>query len=82
MLGKLVIAYISDILIYSPKKADYITHVRKVLAQLLENQLFVKWEKCDIYLTKISFLGCVLNKEGVKNKVAAMTNLVIPTTVR
>ncbi|KAL0183731.1 hypothetical protein M9458_019427, partial [Cirrhinus mrigala] len=44
LLNKYVIAYIDDILVYSKSQAEHIDHVRTVLFQLLENQLYVKAE--------------------------------------
>lgn len=41
------------------------THVRKVLAQLLENQLFVKGWNEKFHIAVISFLGYIINEEGV-----------------
>lgn len=44
MLGKFVIAYIDDILIYYPDKITHIQHVRKVLSQIFKLQVYVKGE--------------------------------------
>ncbi|KAI4898691.1 hypothetical protein NFI96_020791 [Prochilodus magdalenae] len=85
MLGRFVIAYIDDILIYSP---DYLTHVqqvRQVLTRLLEHQLFVKGEKCEFHLSSVSFLGYVISPEGVvmdDRKVDAVANWPTPKSVR
>lgn len=51
MLGKFVTAYIDDILIYSPDKPTHIQHVKKVLARLLENQLYATGEKCEFRIS-------------------------------
>lgn len=42
MLGRYVIAYIDNILIYSPDKTIHVQHVKKVLSQLFKYQLYVK----------------------------------------
>lgn len=57
MLGWFVIVYINDILIYSSSRESHVEHVKQVLAFLLENQLYVKEEKCKFSVTTISFLG-------------------------
>lgn len=57
MLGKYIIAYIEDILIYSPDQDSHQEHVRTVLSQLLKNHLYVKVEKCEFHVYQISFLG-------------------------
>lgn len=47
MLGKFVITYIDDILVYSPSYATHVVHVRQFLQCLLQNQVYVKGEKCE-----------------------------------
>lgn len=37
MLGKFIIAYIDDILIYSPSLDSHVHHVKQVLSSLLDN---------------------------------------------
>ncbi|XP_061636508.1 uncharacterized protein LOC133481318 [Phyllopteryx taeniolatus] len=45
MLNVYVFVYLDDILIFSPDEETHIIHVRSVLQQLLQNQLYVKAEK-------------------------------------
>ncbi|KAH9273911.1 hypothetical protein BASA83_003909 [Batrachochytrium salamandrivorans] len=40
MLGKFVLVYLDDIIIYSPDPTSHVTHVRKVLDRLREKQLY------------------------------------------
>lgn len=47
MLGKFVIVYIDDIFSYSSSKEPHLHHVRKVLAQLLKSDLYIKGGKCE-----------------------------------
>ena len=63
MLGQFVIAYIDDILIYSPDLHTHVQHVWRVLSRLLDNH--VKGEKCEIHLGSNSFLGYAISPEGV-----------------
>lgn len=65
MFGKFVIAYLDDILIYSPSKPIHATHVKQVLTHLLENQLFMKVGKCEFHISSILFLGCIFNPDKV-----------------
>lgn len=64
-LQKFVIAYIADILIYSPDLPSHVKHVCLVLQRLLENQLFIKGKKCKFLKAKISFLEYNIDSTGV-----------------
>ena len=50
MIRRFVIAYIDDNLISSPDYDTHIQQVSQVLQCLLENNLFVKGEKCEFHL--------------------------------
>ncbi|XP_049339640.1 uncharacterized protein LOC125804612 [Astyanax mexicanus] len=85
MLGKFVIAFIDDILIYSSDLTTHISHVRAVLTRLLQNQLFVKAEKCEFNLSTISFLGYVISARGITmddRKIQAVVNWPTPRSVK
>ncbi|KAL0146463.1 hypothetical protein M9458_058231 [Cirrhinus mrigala] len=84
-LNKFVIAYIDDILIYSKSEAEHINHVRTVLSRLLENQLYVKAEKCEFHVNQTSFLGYYISHQVIKMdtaKVQAVTEWPQPTTIK
>ena len=60
MLHRFVVVYIDDILIYSDNVQDHVKHVKAVLNRLLENDLFVKAEKCLFHLIprlRVEFTG-------------------------
>lgn len=48
-----MIAYIDNILIYSPTQEEHIAHVKKVLSWLHKNLLYIKAEKCEFHVTHI-----------------------------
>lgn len=60
MLSQFLFIYIDDILIFSETLEEHIQHVRLVLHRLLENQLFVKAEKCEFHGLSVTFLGFVI----------------------
>ncbi len=66
MLDVFVFVYLDDILIFSPNEETHVQHERKVLKRLLDNQLFVKAEKCEFHVTAVSFLGFVVSEGAVK----------------
>lgn len=65
MLNHFVFVYLDNILIFSKNEKDHVQHVRQVLQQLLENQLFVKAEKCEFHQQTISFLGFIVSPGNI-----------------
>ena len=51
-LDDFVISYIDNILIYSNSLEEHHEHVKKVLKKLLENNLYIKLEKCEFDVTE------------------------------
>ncbi|KAK3518632.1 hypothetical protein QTP70_006074 [Hemibagrus guttatus] len=85
LLGKWVIAYIDDILVYSTSMEEHVRHVQEVLSRLQRHHLYLKLEKCEFHRTTVTFLGYVISRQGVEMdavKVQAVTEWPIPTTVR
>ena len=64
-LEKFVVVFIDDILIYSETAKEHEKHLRVVLEKLRQNQLYAKFEKCEFWLEKVSFLCHVLTADGV-----------------
>ena len=83
MLNVFVFVYLDDILIFSPDEQTHTQHVRLVLQRLLQNQLFVKAEKCEFHKPSISFLGFVLAEGEIRmdpEKVSAVANWTTPSS--
>lgn len=49
MVNQPVFVYLDDILIFSKSVQEHVQHVRRVLQRLLENQLYIKAEKCAFH---------------------------------
>ena len=64
-LGKFVVVFINDILVYSKDKSAHEEHMRIVLQTLREHQLYAKFSKCEFWLDKVEFLGHVITKDGI-----------------
>lgn len=82
-LNQFVFVYLDDILIFSRSLEEHREHVRLVLQRLLENQLFVKAEKCEFHASSVTFLGYVLSSGQVKTdpaKVQAVLDWPTPTS--
>ncbi|KAI2661152.1 Transposon Tf2-6 polyprotein [Labeo rohita] len=71
MINQFVFVYLDDILIFSPSLQVHTQHVRQVLQRLLENQLYVKAEKCEFHAKSVSFLGFVVAAGEIKVKAVA-----------
>uniref|UniRef100_A0A3B3CRR4 Gypsy retrotransposon integrase-like protein 1 n=1 Tax=Oryzias melastigma TaxID=30732 RepID=A0A3B3CRR4_ORYME len=84
-LNRFVFVYLDDILIYSHDQAQHEHHVRLVLERLLENQLYVKHEKCEFHVPTVQFLGYIIEPGRIRpdpSKIEAVTNWPPPETRR
>eukprot|EP00833_Pecoramyces_ruminatium_P005437 jgi/Orpsp1_1/1179469/evm.model.c7180000069456.1 len=84
-LEKFVILYLDDILIFSDDLETHHKQVRQVLETLLENNLYVKLEKCEFDKNEVEFLGYVLSGKGVSidpKKIKSIKEWPIPTCVK
>uniref|UniRef100_A0A4W5JRV3 Gypsy retrotransposon integrase-like protein 1 n=1 Tax=Hucho hucho TaxID=62062 RepID=A0A4W5JRV3_9TELE len=66
MVDQFIYVYLDDILIFSSSLQQHVQHVRRVLQRLLENGLFVKAEKCEVYAQSVPFLGHIVSAEGMR----------------
>lgn len=64
-LVRCVIAYVDNILIYSPLRKVHVTQVGKVLKRLRQSHFFAKGEKCEFHATTVTLLGYIINMEGI-----------------
>jgi len=64
-IGKFVVVYFDDILIYNLSLKDHKEHVRQVLATLRKEKLYATPEKCVFAIDQIDFLGFVVSSKGV-----------------
>ena len=55
-LDQFVVVFVDNILIYSYSKEEHEDHLRIVLQELKDYQLYAKFSKCEFWLTKVRFL--------------------------
>nr|KYP49720.1 Retrovirus-related Pol polyprotein from transposon gypsy [Cajanus cajan] len=83
-IGRFVVVYFDDILIYSKSLKDHLRHLRDVLLILRDNHLYANLEKCTFCQENVNFLGFIVGKEGVKvdpKKVKAIQEWPTPKSV-
>jgi hypothetical protein len=83
-LDEFVVVFIDDILIYSKMEVEHEEHLRLVLEKLRANQLYAKFNKCEFWLSQVTFLGHVISARGVlvnPGKIRDVLNLMPPTNI-
>ncbi|GKE00038.1 putative reverse transcriptase domain-containing protein [Tanacetum coccineum] len=64
-LDRFVIVFIDDILIYSKSRKKLEGHLKLILRLLKKEELYAKFLKCEFWLSKVQFLGHVIESEGI-----------------
>ena len=83
-IGKFVVVYFDDILIYSRSVDEHIDHIKQVLDVLRAEKLYANMEKCSFCTNKVVFLGYVVSGQGIEvdeSKVDAIKNWPTPINV-
>lgn len=83
-LGKFVVVYFDDILIYSKNLDDHCIHLRAVLQVLRYENLYANLEKCVFCTDHVIFLGFIVSSKGVhvdEEKVKAIREWPLPKNV-
>ena len=83
-LGRFVVVYFDDILVYSKSQKDHLHHLEEVFKVLRAQKLFGKLEKCEFFSPQVTFLGYVVSKDGIsmdQAKVEAIKSWPTPTTI-
>ena len=83
-LGKFVVVYFDDILIYSKTIDDHVLHVRRVLEILRIEKLYANLKKCSFCMDRVNLLGFVISSNGLEvdvEKVKAIREWPTPTNI-
>ena len=65
-IGRFVVVYFDDILIYSKYLEEHLEHLRDVFIALSDARLFGNLGKCTFCTDRVSFLGYVVTPQGIK----------------
>jgi hypothetical protein len=83
-IGKFVIMYFDDILVYSKDLNEHIEHLRYVFDVLKCEKLYANFKKCNFCMEKVVFLGYVVSTIGIKvdeEKVKAIKEWPMPKSI-
>ncbi|XP_013624018.1 PREDICTED: uncharacterized protein LOC106329985 [Brassica oleracea var. oleracea] len=83
-IGKFVVVYFDDILIFSSSFDEHIQHLRAVLSVLCRDRFFATRKKCAFGVKEVHFLGYIVSDQGLSvdpSKVIAIRTWPQPTTI-
>ena len=83
-LGKFVVVYFDDILVYIKNLDEHIDHLHCVLDVLRKEKLYVNLKKFSFFMDKVVFLGYVVSVKGIKvdeEKVKAIKEWPTPKSI-
>jgi hypothetical protein len=66
LLDKFVVIYLDDIIVFSRNEKEHEKHLRQVFDIIRANKLYIKPEKCEFFVNKISFLGHIISDKGIE----------------
>ena len=64
-IGKFLVVYFDDILIYSNTKEQHLNHLWQVCGTLRKEQLYANLKKCTFMADCVVFLGFVVSATGM-----------------
>ncbi|MFS7911989.1 putative nucleotidyltransferase, Ribonuclease H [Helianthus anomalus] len=84
LIGRCVVVYFDDILVFSTDLPQHIRHLRDVFTILREQRLFANKEKCCFLSSEVLFLGYHVSGNGIRmdeTKVDAILTWPVPTNM-
>ena len=78
------VAYLDDILVFSPDEETHRKHVRAVLTRVRDTGLTLKASKCEFHTTETEYLGYIISPQGLRmdeEKIRTIKDWKEPTNV-
>ena len=85
VIGKFVLVYLDDIVVYSKNQQEHYKHLEIVLQLLREHKLYANMAKCKFKKPELHFLGHVVSAAGLHvdpKKIAIVKDWPAPTNVQ
>ena len=85
LLGRCVLVYLDDIIVYSRTPAEHVDHLGQVLQRIQEHGLKLRPKKCALFQEEVCHLGHIITPTGVAvdpNQVARVQGWEPPTDAR
>ena len=60
------LVYLDDIIVFSTDFDTHIQRLRQVFTRLRQHNLSLKPNKCELFRTEVTYLGHIINQEGIK----------------
>ncbi|GJU33237.1 putative reverse transcriptase domain-containing protein, partial [Tanacetum coccineum] len=83
-LDKFVIVFVDDILIYLRNKVEHERHLKQIMELPKKEELYAKFSKYEFWLSKVQFLGHVIDKKGIHvdpSKIESIRAWALPKTM-
>jgi hypothetical protein len=83
-IGKFIIVYLDDILIFSKIEAEHLRHLIAVMRRLQQEKLLINMKKSSFMRTKLIYLGFVISANEFKmdpEKIKAIKNWPSPKSM-
>ena len=65
LLWRTAVVYLDDVVIYSRSLEDHYSHLEAVIQRFQQHNLKLKPRKCELFRTRVHYLGHVVTPEGV-----------------
>ena len=70
-----IVVYMDDILIFAKTKEELTKTTKEVLKRLMENDLYLKLEKCEFEKQRMEYLGYIISPEKIEMDPAKLNGI-------